>query len=262
MWNQVALVLAGLCFASCAAISGDSRSSAPVHGDWVPPPNPVPSTLDLVPPTDAQSGPPPYGAPSSERRKPNWRVGQPLMQGFFGVSQYTNVSADGDNGTLDGDGGDLDQLPVLGGGGQFKLGGEKVDLGLEGIFAVSGRWDAEAFYFGGGGAAVAVDVDMLVLDLYGGPFASMFLGEKVRVYGAAGPLFQFVDYDQSGNALDADGSGFGFGWYARTGIEFALPNRVWLGVGARWSDSTVDLDGGLGDLDLEGFQFLITVSRL
>ena len=81
--------------------------------------------------------------------------------------------------------GELDQLPLLGGGGQWKLGGRRVDLGLEGLLGLSGRADAEAFAIGGGGAAVAVDVDLLLIDVYGGPFASMFLGDKLRVYAAA-----------------------------------------------------------------------------
>ena len=119
---------------------------------------------------------------------------------------------------------------------------------------------ATAFASGGGGAVLAVDVDMLVFDLYGGPFASVFLGEKLRAYVAAGPLLNWVRYDQEGSALDADGDGFGVGYYARTGLELALPGSM-LGVGVRWSDSTTDLDGGLGELELEGFQVAFTVSR-
>ena len=34
-----------------------------------------------------------------------------------------------------------------------------------------------------------------------------------------------------------------------------------IGIGARWSDSEIDLGGSLGDLEIEGLQGLITVSR-
>jgi hypothetical protein len=34
-----------------------------------------------------------------------------------------------------------------------------------------------------------------------------------------------------------------------------------IGLGARWSDSQIDLDGGLGDLDLQGFQVVFTVTQ-
>ena len=159
------------------------------------------------------------------------------------------------------DDGDLDELPVIGGGAQWKLGGERVDFGLEGLMSFSWRANAEAFVIGGGGAAVAVDVDISLFELYGGPFASLFLGDKLRLHGAAGPILQFADYEQEGGGLADDGSGFGAGWYARTGLEFVLPARTLLGFGVRWSDSTVDLGSGLGDLELEGLQAVVTVSR-
>jgi len=191
-----------------------------------------------------------------------WRPGQSLAQGFLGVSYFQDVSIDLDGpGRIDGDEGDLDELPVIGGGGQWKLGGDRIDFGIEGLLSFSGRADAAAFVVGGGGAAVAVNVDLLIFELYGGPFASMFLGEKARVYGAAGPLLQWANYNQSGNGFGEDGSGFGAGYYARTGIEFVLPSRTLIGFGARWSDSSVDLGGNLGDLEIDGLQVLFTVSR-
>ena len=195
------------------------------------------------------------------KKQLEWHPGQPLMQGFFGVSTFEHVAVD-DSGPVhvDGDKGDLDEFPMIGGGGQWKLGGEGMDLGLEGLLSFGWRGDAEAFVIGGGGAAVAVDVDLLVFELFGGPFASFFLGGKTRVYGAAGPLLQWADYSQSGNGLGDDGSGFGYGWYARTGFEVALDSRTLLGLGVRWSDTEVDLGGSLGDLELEGAQVALTVS--
>ena len=201
-------------------------------------------------------------APREERGRPQWDTGAALLQGFLGVSAFERVSVDGEGGArVDGDDGDLDQLPLIGGGGQLKLGGERVDLGVEGMLSFAGRADAEAFAVGGGGAAIAIDVDLLLFELYGGPFASAFLGRGVRVYAAAGPLMQFAEYDQSGDGLDGDGSGFGAGWYARTGLELVLPSKTLIGLGVRWSDSTVDLSGDLGDLEMEGIQALFTVSR-
>jgi len=222
--------------------------------------------LATAAPAASQAAPTPpksleeYSIPS--RTAPQWHIGQPLMQGFFGASLFERVEIDTDGpGEVDGDRGELDELPVIGGGGQWRLGGERLDLGLEGLMSLAWRGDAEAFVVGGGGAAVAVDVDVFVFELFGGPFASVFLGEKLRLYGAAGPLMQWADYSQSGNGLGDDGSGFGVGWYARTGLEFALPSRTWLGFGARWSDSSIDLGGSLGDLELEGLQLALTVSR-
>ena len=202
---------------------------------------------------------PPPPPPSS---RPVWMPGQPLLQGFLGISYFENVTVeDSGSGEIDGDKGDLDQLPIIGGGGQWKLAGERVDFGLEAMFSFGWRGNAEAFVVGGGGAAVAVDVDLLLFELYGGPFVSIFLGDKTRLYGAVGPVMQFADYDQSGGGTSESGSGFGSGLYARTGIEFMLPSRTLIGVGARWSDTTIDLDNGVGDLEIDGLQLLFTVSR-
>jgi hypothetical protein len=115
---------------------------------------------------------------------------------------------------------------------------------------------------GGDGAAVTVDVDLFVFDLYGGPFASAFLGDAIRTHVSAGPLMQWAQYEEASVFDDSSASGFGLGWYARTGLEFALSPRTMIGAGVRRADTKVDLDSNLGDLDLEGFQFAITVSLL
>lgn len=188
-----------------------------------------------------------------------WNPGQPLMQGFLGVSSYEHVSVEG--GDVDGDEGELDTLPLIGGGGQWKVGGRHIDWGVEGMLSFAGRADAEAFAVGGGGAVVAVDVDLLLFELYGGPFASVFLGDKLRLYGAAGPMLEWADYEQETDGFPDDGSGFGGGWYARTGFEYALPSWTLIGLGVRWSDATVDLGGSLGDLEIDGLQYVFTVSR-
>jgi hypothetical protein len=184
------------------------------------------------------------------------------MQGFFGASFYDKVEREG-GGTppVDGDAGDLDQMPLFGGGAQWKLGGERMDYGLEGFFSFEGRANATAFAVGGGGAAIAVDVDLMIFDFYGGPFVSTFLGDKLRAYVGAGPLIQFANYYQDLSSSHDSGSGFGVGGYIRTGLELVLPSRTMVGLGALWSDSTIDLSGGLGDLKVEGYQLVLTVSR-
>ncbi|MCY2958907.1 MAG: hypothetical protein NTY35_01985 [Planctomycetota bacterium] len=201
-----------------------------------------------------------------QRKRERWSKGQMVMQGFIGASDYQTMEVTGGSAPdVDGSGEDSAQAPVIGGGAQWKLGGSRIDFGLEAMFALSWRSNATAIVVGSGGAAVAVDVDTFLLEIYGGPVANIFLGEsqKSRVYVSAGPLMEWVSYAQGNDvaSIDDSGSGFGTGWYARTGIEFAIGGGTMVGVGARWSDSTVDLDGGLGDLDLEGFQFALTVTQ-
>ena len=193
-----------------------------------------------------------------------WQKGDLALQGFFGASLYQTVERTGGSGPdVDGSDEEASQLPLLGGGGLWKLGGESVDFGIEGMFSFSGRVNAAAFAAGGGGAVIAVEVDMFLVEVYGGPFVNLFLDEDSRVYVGAGPLMQWADFTQESDAagIDDSGTGFGTGLYARTGIEFRLGADTMIGFGCRWSDSSVDLDADLGTLDLDGFQFVLTVSQ-
>lgn len=193
-----------------------------------------------------------------------WMPGESLMQGYIGVLMLEEAErSSGSLPSIDGADDDLARIPTLGGGAMYKLGGNRLDWGLEGMVGFSGRADATAFYAGGGGAAIAVDIDLLVFDLYGGPFVSLFLGDRLRVYGAAGGLLQWASYDQSGSspADSGDGTGFGSGYYVRTGAEIALSPATMLGFGVRWSESRIDLSGDLGHLDLAGTQAVVTISH-
>lgn len=212
----------------------------------------------------------PYGSADSPYRSTSaayqsfspgrWPEGFALIQGFLGVNFLQELKREGGTAPpVDGD--DVDFLPVVGGGGQWKLLGENVDMGLEGLIDFQWRANGSAFVAGGGGAVVAVDVDVFVVDLYGGPFISKFLGDRLRLYAAGGPMVSFGSYDQSGNSMDANSSGFGVGVYARAGLELAVDKGALVGVAAQWSDSKIDLSNGLGDLKVQGVQALITFSK-
>lgn len=193
-----------------------------------------------------------------------WPVGTSLLQGYIGVFFLDEAEVSG--GTtppIDVTADAFEMLPSLGGGMQYKLGGEVVSWGVETGLDFAGRAEGVAFYTGNGVGQVAVDVDLFSLALGFGPFVSAPLGEKVRVYGAAGGLMQWTWYDQVGpsESDSGDGDGFGAGVYARAGFEYLLPNHTLLGLGARWSQARVDLSGSLGHIDLEGTQVLVTVSR-
>jgi|RhiMethySRZTD1v2_1073278.scaffolds.fasta_scaffold454853_2 hypothetical protein len=193
-----------------------------------------------------------------------WEQGALVLQGFFGASLYENFVRSGGSGAdVDASSEEAAQMPVIGGGGQWKLGGTGIDFGLEGLFSFAGRANATAFAFGGSGGAIAVNIDMLVFELYGGPFVSCFLGEDARVYVGGGGLMQWVDYAQDvpGSGVEEDGSGFGTGGYVRAGIEFNVGEGLLVGFGVRWAESLVDLGPDLGELSLDGYQFLLTVTE-
>ena len=264
-----ALASVSLILAACATAPGLPRSQpyagSSVSGDAPAPPAsavfrdpdsaPAPA---LQPDRDAPQGPPPPVVPP---RPPQgtWRPGEVAMQGYFGASFLSVNTEGGGIGNIDDD--DV-TFPTIGGGAQWKIAGDQIDFGVEGLLAFSWRGNVSAFAVGGGCAAVAVDVDMLMFDLYGGPFISKFLGDKVRIYGAGGPLMRWTLYDQNGpSGFGGDGDGFGFGYYARAGIEFALSRGTMLGLCARWTDVAVDLNSRLGDLDMSGFEALLTITQ-
>jgi hypothetical protein len=196
--------------------------------------------------------------------RPRWETGQLVLQGFLGANLFQTMErSGGSTPDVDGSGETASQLPVIGGGGQWKLGGESVDFGVEAMFSFSGRADATAFAVGGGGATVAVKVDMVLFEIYGGPVANLFLNDTTRVYVSAGPLMEWADFTQKNDSanIHGNGTGFGTGLYARTGIEFATPNHTMIGLGIRWADSRVDLDNELGTLDLTGTQIVFTVTE-
>ena len=189
-----------------------------------------------------------------------WREGEVALQGYFGANTL-EVGVDG--GRLPALQDNDETFAAFGGGAQLKLSGKDIDIGVEGMLEFSGAAGAAGFAAGGGGAAVYVDFDVFLFQLYGGPFLSLPMGDRARLYGAAGPMMQWAFYEQDSaiSALAGDGSGFGYGYYARTGLEFGLSPRMMFGVSVRWSETEADLDGGFGDLQLEGFQWAITVTQ-
>lgn len=204
-----------------------------------------------------------FFAALAEARRPRWEIGQVLLQGFIGVGYPQSVTLEGGGDPVEIDDSQLDNLPVIGGGAQLKLAGEAIDFGVEAMMSFAFRSDLQAFAVGGGGAVVALDVDVLVLDFFGGPFVSKLLGDRIRVYAGAGPIVQYLEYSQRDDAgtMDVDTSGFGAGFYTRGGIEFLLPGGTLVGFGVRYSESDVDLGSGFNDFELSGMQALITVTR-
>lgn len=199
--------------------------------------------------------------PSPYRPIRNWKSGEVLLQGYLAFNSVQSLSrTGGDFGELEQGRGEISQYPAIGGGVQWKLGGKAVDLGIEGLISIGGRANGGAFVIGGSGAAIAISLDLLIVDFYGGPFLSIPLGDSARIYGSVGPLIQFTSYDQS--SLDAgfsgSGSGFGIGGYGRVGIEMEMSQSSYIGMAVRYSDTTVDLSNGLGDFELETVEVMLT----
>ncbi len=204
----------------------------------------------------SQEVPPAQGFPLS------WNPGQVLLQGYVGakfLSEFTVTPGGSPPIELSQD--EYDVLPVVGGGAQLKLAGKSLDFGIEGMLELSGRTNLEAFASSGGTSVAVFDVNLLVVEVYGGPFVSRFFGDSLRLYGGAGPLLQWVSYDQDDDSnVQQSTEGFGGGVYARGGFEFLLPSNKLVGLGARWSESNIDFNADFGEMDLTGLEVFFTYS--
>jgi hypothetical protein len=185
-----------------------------------------------------------------------------LVQGIVGGIGFQDLDLeDGDLGEP-GEA-DPDLLPVLGFSVTKPLTPPApIDLGLEaGAF---GGWNTERFAFvaGGGGAAIAIDADVVFVSLFGGGALNVHLGRAARLYAGGGPLLLIAWADSDDDDLDDDFSESSSrgGVYARTGIEFDVGPLGTLGVMALWLDSSVGFDS-LGEADAEGIVGAITLTR-
>lgn len=204
-----------------------------------------------------------------KRRRPEdwlntqrWERGEMRLQGFLGARIMDRIERNDGGGVTDGSDEQLSQLPSIGGGALWKFGGEKIDFGFEGLFSANWRTNALAFS-SSGGLEVAVDADILLLDFYGGPFVNLPLGKDWRIYAAGGPLMQYAQYAESeqGSPDELIGTGFGTGWYARAGIEVLVDQGLYAGIGVRRTGSSISLSEGLGMLELEGTEFVFSMTR-
>jgi opacity protein-like surface antigen len=189
--------------------------------------------------------------------------GQTLATGMIGASYYSQVGVEGSGPSSGTQPSDLEQIPVLGGVFQHTMWGDRVDAGLEVGGTLGFRTGGGYVYAGGNGIYINVKVDMYLFDLFGGPFVSVPLGQKARLYGSAGPLMQFASWDQSAenpgdSTYNQSSTGFGTGVYARAGLEFQLSRAMLIGLGVRWTDSSVSLGNTLGTMDIEGTQAMVT----
>jgi len=187
------------------------------------------------------------------------------VQALLGAVQFENLKFDVEDSQSSTDI-DVSILPLLGAAWGTMPKGERFQYGLECSVLLGFRFDKLNYlYLGGGGAKASISISMWMLDLTGGPYASLFLDQdrKVRIYGGAGPLMTYANYrsdtdypskdDESNNE-----SAFGIGLYARTGIEFRLHEKGLLGLGVRSSWASVDLSDVGGSSELTGIAAFIS----
>jgi opacity protein-like surface antigen len=202
-------------------------------------------------------------------------VEQPLMQVFLGVAELDDQTAtwqDEAGETVDVN---FDSLPVGGIELEYVFGRGFVHWGLnpggsvawkEDNTKVAGRLTEQ----NGGTFLVSFDNSLLLTELHLGAYVRGRLNERVTTYAAAGPMVMYgsldVDNDDasasqadddSGNN-DSSSSDVNIGYYGRAGIDFALDDKQQLGLGVRYLSSDLDFDKTIGNVDIEGPQYVLT----
>lgn len=159
---------------------------------------------------------------------------------------------------------------------EYTYGGEQLRWGLNSGGSIA--WKSSDTQFSGGfngdtGGTIRIEIDnsLFLGELHLGGFVRGQLGSAVSVYAAAGPMMMYgkheVEDDEevvspSGTVVltSSDDSDFAFGVYARAGLDFALRDQQFVGVGVRYMKTELDFDKTVGKIDIEGPQLVVTFS--
>lgn len=160
---------------------------------------------------------------------------------------------------------DLSLIPQVGGAWSTLPKGDRFQYGLECSFLLGFQFDDLEYLVINSGLRAKVSVSLWTFDLAGGPYASLFLDKekRVRIYGGAGPLMMYADYNSDKDLSDdttddEDESAFGVGVYARTGLEIRLYKYGMLGMGARYVYADIDFSEVNGTTDVRGVAAFVT----
>ncbi|MFZ5570244.1 MAG: outer membrane beta-barrel protein [Thermodesulfobacteriota bacterium] len=159
-------------------------------------------------------------------------------------------------------------LPLIGLSGQLPILRNRMDFGLEG--GLMGGWKRDSTYAHGqnGNVTVYFKNSLWLVDLSMGPYLSVNVKDKVRLYGACGPMLMGGSYTLEAEETDSveeyiearsdSDSVFGPGFYGRAGVEFRLPDNSLMGFGVRVYTVQLDFGNIAGTQDVKAVQFMLT----
>ena len=166
-------------------------------------------------------------------------------------------------------------LPNGGIEGEYRYGGERVAWGLNPGGSIA--WKSSGTRVSGGftsdtGGVVRIDIDnsLFIGELHMGGYLRGRLTESITAYVAAGPMITYgrievedddlPDVEPAGTIEleSSDSSDFGFGYYARAGIDFSIKGEQAVGIGLRYISTKLDFDNDIGEIDLEGPSFVLS----
>jgi hypothetical protein len=202
----------------------------------------------------------------------------PMIQVFLGSLQLDDQEAEWED--IDGGSVEVEFPSSLPGGGieaEYQYGGDAFSWGINPGGSIA--WKNSGTRISGGfsgetGGVIRIDLDnsLFLGELHLGGYLRGRLGNRVSIYAAAGPMVMYgthkvEDEDvvapaSSGNGQivisSSDESDFAFGLYARAGIDFQLKPGQLLGIGLRYMAAEMDFSSTVGELNLEGPQYVLT----
>ncbi|MEP6388765.1 MAG: hypothetical protein ABJ056_02480 [Halioglobus sp.] len=199
-----------------------------------------------------------------------------LMQVFLGSLQLDDQSGRWTNGFDEPV--DLEfpsSLPSGGMEGEYVYGEGYVHWGINPGGSIA--WKNSGTKISGGftgdsGAVIRVNLDnsLFLGELHLGGFVRARLGPRFTAYAAAGPMIMYGSHEvedgeipevsPSNNTVvieTSDESDFGFGAYARAGIDYRIQGQQRLGFGVRYMYTELDFNNTVGKVDIEGPQYVL-----
>ena len=121
-----------------------------------------------------------------------------------------------------------------------------------------------------------VDNSLFLIELHLGAYVRGRFTDRITGYMAGGPMVIYGSHEvedenvepspePSGNGTvvitERDSDDINIGYYARAGIDFETSENQQLGFGIRYMSAELDFDKTVGELDIEGPQYVLTFTQ-
>jgi hypothetical protein len=222
-----------------------------------------------------------HDARTEERPQAAGLASEPaLIQVFLGVLKLDDDTGEWDE--ISDDNVDVDFSSLPGGGIEVEYPFYKgfVHWGLNPGGSIAWKSDDTNFsgrVGGDTGGTIRVEIDnsLFLAEVHLGGYVRGRLTDRITSYAAAGPMVVYGYHEvedenledavgtELGDDLDlseTDSSDINLGFYGRAGVDFEIRNNQHLGFGIRYMSSELDFDKTVGDLDIEGPQYVFTYS--
>ena len=171
---------------------------------------------------------------------------------------------------------DFPTLPTGGIEGEYRYGGERIAWGLNPGGSIAFKSDDTNFSGGfteetGGVLAVEIDNSLFLIELHLGAYVRGRLHPRVTAYAAGGPMIMYGSHDVEDESVEpatagevdldeTDANDINIGYYARAGFDFEIGENQYMGFGVRLMRTELDFDKTVGEIDIEGPQYILTFS--